>query len=276
MIIIELSSCNEAEFETSITSQLSYFQTTKTSNDIKLVSSIKNGRKVLTILNATASSYYLNVWPKEKDADYLMYYYTANSASFSQSKIDRIFSYNVIDTQTVELVLPELKEIDFKGEKRDISFMVFSIFVSNNLVDFVNMESLCYLSRMKNFVDGITSNYDEKKNVLVVKGLKEKGSYFVNLQMKNMETGEIFVFQPIQITMNYKGLNIWVLILIGIVFAIILAVAVFFFMKYRKTKEVLKFQINDVRGDGPTKTMAEMGTVKSKYATLTDEISVNL
>ena len=94
--------------------------------------------------------------------------------------------------------------------------------------------------------------------------------------MKNMETGEIFVFQPIQITMNYKGLNIWVLILIGIVFAIILAVAVFFFMKYRKTKEVLKFQINDVRGDGPTKTMAEMGTVKSKYATLTDEISVNL
>ena len=46
--------------------------------------------------------------------------------------------------------------------------------------------------------------------------------------------------------------------------------------KVRKTKEVLKFQINDVRGDGTTKTMAEMGTVKSKYATLTDEISVNL
>ena len=197
----------------------------------------------------------LDINPEVEVTVHKCFFLPENADEFPFAEYDYVV--DAVDTVTakIELVLPELKEIDFKGEKRDISFMVFSIFVSNNLVDFVNMESLCYLSRMKNFVDGITSNYDEKKNVLVVKGLKEKGSYFVNLQMKNMETGEIFVFQPIQITMNYKGLNIWVLILIGIVFAIILAVAVFFFMKYRKTKEVLKFQINDVRGDGPTRTM---------------------
>ena len=94
--------------------------------------------------------------------------------------------------------------------------------------------------------------------------------------MKNLDTGEMVVFLPIQLVMTYKGLNVWFFVFAGIILAIILAIGVVFYRKYKKTKEVLNFQTKEVREEGPTKAMAEMGTVKSKYASLTDEISVNL
>ena len=276
IVIIEISSC-KGDFSTSLTKELNYFNKSPT-NAKNIYEKEKRGRKILTVVEADSSSYYLSVWPKDNydKGEYLVYYYTTSKEAFTQSINDLTFTYNIIGKEEIELILPELKEKDYLGNHRNIDRISFSVFISTNVIDFSKMESLCYLSKMDAHYEGTSYEYNKEKNVINVKGLKNKNAYFINIEMKNLDTGEMVVFLPIQVVMTYKGLNVWFFVFAGIILAIIMAIGVVFYRKYKKTKEVLNFQTKEVREEGPTKAMAEMGTVKSKYASLTDEISVNL
>ena len=152
----------------------------------------------------------------------------------------------------------------------------------------VHMESLCYLSKhIRSFENVSDVTYVYETRTVKVKGLMNWERYYVNVKVRNVNSGEMIVFKPLQIDMKYmsKGNKL------GMVVCCLGGCAVVFYGvvwacgkcgRKGKKKEMLNGEVNDVRAfdvEEP-RSMSEMKDMmkrgdddkKNKYATLSDNI----
>ena len=100
----------------------------------------------------------------------------------------------------------------------------------------------------------------------------------MNILINNKKSGEIYTLKPIQVIPIYS-LSLGLIIILIILIVIICGVAFYFYKKFKTTKEILNYEVNDIRNLGSIpKTIAEMREIaldkeKSKYASLTEDIN---
>ena len=285
IIVLEVSSCR-GTFETQINNKITYYKNPFT--EIQSHPYLSKGRKVLTLLNATLDTYYLTVWVSgsncdlinttqcnEEGGEYLLYYYSTDEENYRESNFEPIFTFDEISSGKIELKLPDLKS---KNNIEKITMNNFHIFISKDSKDFENMESLCYLSKMKSIDNNIKYNYDSKNNKFIIEGLTPTITYYINIEYQNPKTGEKIVFKPLLIMLNKKEANKFLTGLIIFIIITLIIISLILYKKYKNTKEELEYHLAEVRsgfdisGDKP---MIELGKIrrksKVKYTTLDEE-----
>ena len=284
IIVLEVSSCR-GTFETQLNNKITYYKNPFT--EIESHPYLSKGRKVLTLLNATLDTYYLTVWVSgsncnltnttqcnEEGGEYILYYYSTDEQNYKLSNFEPIFTFDEISSGKIELKLPDLKS---KNDEK-ITMNNFHIFISKDSKDFENMESLCYLSKMKSNDKNIKYNYDSKNNKFIIEGLTPETTYYINIEYQNPKTGEKIVFKPLLIMLNIKATN---KVLTGFIIFIIVALLIIsfiFYKKYKNTKQELEYHLTEVRSGfdlSGDKSMIELGKIsrksKTKYTTLDEE-----
>ena len=298
IIVLEVSACR-GQFETQINNKITYYKNPFT--EIKSNSYVSKGRKVLTLFNATLDTYYLSVWVSgsncdmknsseclEEGGEYLLYYYSTDYENYRITAFDPNFTFKEISIGKIELILPNLKDKNSNVFNDEINIKNFNIFISDNMKDYENMESLCYLSKMVNNYSNIKYIYNNEKNIFIIEGLNPKKTYYINIEFQNLKTGEKFVFKPILIVLNEQESN---KVLIGFIIFIILTLLILscvYYIKYKNTKEELEYRLTEIRSDFDIKNpnqiknenknkdnpMIELGKInksKMKYTTLDEE-----
>ena len=154
----------------------------------------------------------------------------------------------------------------------------FHIFISTDSKDFENMESLCFLSKMKINDINLKYDYDSNKNIFIIDGLTPSMTYYINIQYQNFKTGEKIVFKPLLIMLNKKEGNKLFTGFIIFVIVTLIVISLILYKKYKNTKDELEYHLTEIRsgfdisGDKP---MIELGKIsrksKTKYTTLDEE-----
>ena len=297
IIILEVSACR-GQFETQLNNQITYYKNPFT--EIKSNSYVSKGRKVLTLLNATLDTYYLSVWVSgsncdmknsteclEEGGEYLLYYYSTDSDNYRTNVFEPIFTFEEVSTGKIELKLPNLKDKNSNKIDDEISIKNFNIFISDDMKDFENMESLCYLSKMGNNYANFKFEYKNEKNIFIVDGLDPSKTYYINIEFQNLKTGEKIVFKPLLIVLNKKGVNRVGIIIIIFIILTLLIISCVYYKKYKKTYEELEYRLTEIRSgfdiknpdhkkenEKIEKPMIELGKInkaKIKYTTLDEE-----
>ena len=111
---------------------------------------------------------------------------------------------------------------------------------------------------------------------MVVRGLRTGVLYTINILMENAKTGEIFTFEPINVQLSFiQGISVVMVVFIVLLILGLVLGMLYFYKKYKKTKEILRYEQNDLRSLGSLPDVsAEMTSVpgdKVKYTTLTSE-----
>ena len=296
MIVIDISMCGKGSVSVDINDNY-YGKEFSTSESI-FTEIEKPKRKVMLLSNATARNYYLTINESaietnedilterngnNEDVDYLIYYYTFNTSirRYNSYNDEGSLMYKVISVNEIEITLPRGVDVDSKE-------WMINVFVSRNVVDYVHMESLCYLSKhIRSFENVSDVTYVYETRTVKVKGLMNWERYYVNVKVRNVNSGEMIVFKPLQVDMKYmsKGSKL------GMVFCCLGGCAVVFYGvvwacgkcgRKGKKKEMLNGEVNDVRAfdvEAP-RSMSEMKDMmkrgdddkKNKYATLSDNI----
>ena len=129
--------------------------------------------------------------------------------------------------------------------------------------------------------------YVYQSRTVKVSGLMNWKRYYVNVKVRNVNSGEMMLFKPVQVDMKYisKGNKLLMVVcsLVGCAFVFYGVVWVCAKCgKKDKKKEMLNGEVHDVRGfevEAP-RSMSEMKDMKrggnderkNKYATLSDDI----
>ena len=284
IIVLEISACR-GTFETQLNNKVTYYKNPFT--EIQSNPYLSKGRKVLTLLNATLDTYYLTVWVSgsncdltnttqcnEEGGEYLLYYYSTDEENFRVSNFEPIFTYEEISSGKIKLKLPDFK---IKTNEK-ININNFHIFISTDSKDFENMESLCFLSKMKINDINLKYDYDSNKNIFIIDGLTPSMTYYINIQYQNFKTGEKIVFKPLLIMLNKKEGNKLFTGFIIFVIVTLIVISLILYKKYKNTKDELEYHLTEIRsgfdisGDKP---MIELGKIsrksKTKYTTLDEE-----
>ena len=179
-----------------------------------------------------------------------------------------------LSRSAIELKTGILKTKDMYGNGQDADDINFKTFISSKKNSIQSMGSLCQLTRMELEKD-YQSKYEPNERRMVISGLKTGVKYAMNIVMENPKTGEIFSFEPVEFTLAYAmGMSLGMTVFVVIVIIILLVAVVYFYLKYKKTKEILKYEQNDLNSLSKIPGMsAEMTSVpdKVKYTTLTSE-----
>ena len=295
LMIIEVSSC-QGDFSYSLTDTISSTKENSKENNIKsnLISS--NGKKIIIIKDLKEIDYYLYIWgTKEddincilnkencKDIELLMYYYTTKSNLYNQTISNSIFEYENIGIGKILIQLPKIYEKNAFGTEENILDLDIKLVYTKKSEEFKYFESTCYLTKKLNSNSNENENeikytIDKIKNTMTVSGLTNKEKYYMNILINNKKSGEIYTLKPIQVIPIYS-LSLGLIIILIIIIIIICGVAFYFYKKFKTTKEILNYEVNDIRNLGSIpKTISEMREIaldkeKSKYASLTEDIN---
>ena len=281
MIIVELSSCT-GTYNYAISKDLSYFDIR--ADNVEYEKKSKTGRTLLTIKNAKEENYYLSIWANSSventpdinnDIEYMIYYYSTEEKKYVKtSSTSAILIPTQLSRSAIELKTGILKTKDMYGNVQDADDINFKTFISSKKNSIQSMGSLCQLTRMELEKD-YQSKYEPNERRMVISGLKTGVKYAMNIVMENPKTGEIFSFEPVEFTLAYAmGMSLGMTVFVVIVIIILLVAVVYFYLKYKKTKEILKYEQNDLNSLSKIPGMsAEMTSVpdKVKYTTLTSE-----
>ena len=284
MIVIELSSCR-GSFNYSISKDLSYFDSR--ADNVEYEKKGKTGRTLLTIKNAKEENYYLSIWTEKaplklpgmvdsnNDVEFMLYYYSTEEKKYVKtSSSSALLIPKQLSRSEIELKTGTLKTKDMYGNVQEAEDINFKTFVSSKENIITRMGSLCQLTRME-LEKNYQSRYEPNEKRMVISGLKTGVKYAVNIVMENPKTGEIFSFEPVEFTLAYAlGMSMGMTIFVVIIIIILLVAVVYYYLKYRKTKEILKYEQNDINSLAKVPGIsAEMTNVpdKVKYTTLTSE-----
>lgn len=282
VIVIELSPC-DGEIDFRLTNEISYFNTDRKGESIKFSKSLENGKIKLAILNSTVDSYYLNVWgvkvPEDFDSiEYLMYYYSTTNSSYGKQLKSNAFVYNYQGKGKLLLELPEIRRIN---NNLDYTTLSFDVFVTSNQTDYSHMDSLCYLSRYQHKFKRAHYYYSSATHKLEITDLNTKEDCYLNVRIIDNKTGEMYILKSSQIQFNEEksSLPTWFIVLIVLGLIGVSGLLFFYFRKYKMTKDLLQYEMNDVRNQGQVpKSEAELHEItqnqkKQKYVPLSEEPS---
>lgn len=290
IFVIELSSC-AGEFGYAISRDITYFS--ERTQNVKYTTKKSQGRITLTIYNADQTNYYLSIWgtkepfisPQRRkelarpgDVEYMIYYYTTESNLYHRTKTESpILIPRQISKNELEIKTGKLKTKDIYGNSQDVDNINFKTFViEGNATS--RLDSLCKITKIPT-TNSFRSHYEYLERRMVVRGLKTGVLYTINILMENAKTGEIFTFEPINVELSYVlGISVTMIVFIVIIIIGLGLGMFYFYKKYKKTKEILKYEQNDLRSMGNLPDVSsEMTNVSSlsgekvKYTTLTSE-----
>ena len=144
-----------------------------------------------------------------KSADAMIYYYTTTTEKHKTSflKNKGAIQYEIIQKE----VLVKWGKMYQADDSRNIlkADANYTLFITNNVIDYNNMESICYLSKMygDNSYQIVYGDHNAS-----VKNLKEGGKYFINVLAQNLENMELFSYRPIEVTfVGVGGFPIWMI-----------------------------------------------------------------
>ena len=292
LMIIEISSC-QGEFGYSLTDTISSTKENSKENNVFSNHLDSLGKKTILVKDLQKSEYYLYIWGtkeddinclinKEKcnsDIEFLMYYYTIKSESFNQTIYSFYFEYENIGNGKILIKLPKILKKNTANEEKTIDIDV-RLFVTKESKEYKYFESICYLSKKVNNEipeKDFNYTYNKDKNQILVTGLKNKENYLMNVLLNNIKTGEIYTLKPMLITPSYGNYNLLIIIICAVILLIIVGIAFYFYKKYKTTKEILNYEVNDIRNlSSIPKSIAEMRDIsqkkeKEKYASLTED-----
>jgi hypothetical protein len=293
-MVIEISSC-QGEYDYSLTDTISSSQEISKENNVHSNQIESLGKKTIFVKNLNKNEYYLYIWGtksddinclinKDKcnlDIEFLMYYYTINYESYKPIISDSYFKYENIGNGKIIIQLPKIYKKNSANEEKSIDINV-TLFITKDSKEFKYFDSICYLSKKANNKipeKDFNYSYNEEKNQILVSGLKNKNNYLINVLINNVNTGEIYTLKPMLITPNYGSSNLLIIIICIVLILVILGIAFYFYKKYKTTKEILNYEVNDIRNlSSIPKSIAEMRDIsqkkeKEKYASLTEDIN---
>ena len=177
-----------------------------------------------------------------------MYYFTTNNKNHVDSHIESYINPIYLETGDVKLEITKLQIKNLSGnlkEFKDIT-LNYQVFISKNRSDLSFMSSLCSLSKIDRLPDGIVSYI--KDNEIYLSRLKKGQKYFCNVLIKNPISGELIIFTPtiIEVNYNFKSYGIYLAILIFII-VILVIIIIYYRKKYLNSKAVLNYEQNDIR-----------------------------
>ena len=290
IFVIQLSSCS-GKFAFALTNTITYFQEAMTSI-AGVESKESNGKITITAHDLKETDYYLSVWgvdneydcdskavceikPKE-DIEYLLYYYSTSKERYQKSKINELLVPIQTGKNEIEIKVGKLEQKDIYGNVQKVENINFKPFISTNVVDYTKMGSLCYLAKLERIPKGVKYHYDKQREVFVIKGLKNRETYGINLLIENPYTNELFVFTPAQLELKHVyGISGFMVSLIFIVVVGLSVALIYFYKKYKITKAILKYERNDLHSMGSlpeiSSEMANVSADRVKYSTLTSD-----
>ena len=294
LMVIEISSC-QGEYDYSLTDTISSSQEISKENNVHSNQIESLGKKTIFVKNLNKNEYYLYIWGtksddinclinKDKcnlDIEFLMYYYTINYESYKPIISDSYFKYENIGNGKIIIQLPKIYKKNSANEEKSIDINV-TLFITKDSKEFKYFDSICYLSKKANNKipeKDFNYSYNEEKNQILVSGLKNKNNYLINVLINNVNTGEIYTLKPMLVTPNYGSSNLLIIIICIVLILVILGIAFYFYKKYKTTKEILNYEVNDIRNlSSIPKSIAEMRDIsqkkeKEKYASLTEDIN---
>jgi hypothetical protein len=214
VMVIEISTCI-GDLEYRLTDKLNLYTHDYISIDHILNSD--GGRYFIKIdLNKYKSSnFYLIMWAKEgpnmdcilKNDRYvctektvsMLYYFTTTDNNYKTSFANNRGSIEVVSTFSNVVHIKWSKVLSLNSQSNLIKEAPanYYVYVTDSTFDYNHMQSICYLSKMKN--DNIPIEYNIEEVEAKVTGLKPNNKYFVNILAKNTETNEIIAYKPIEI-----------------------------------------------------------------------------
>lgn len=287
IFVIELSSC-AGQFGYAISKDITYFS--ERTQNVNYTTKESPGRITLTIYNAEQSNYYLSVWGtvepfiseqrrkelvRPGDVEYMIYYYTIESNLYHRTKSESpILIPRQISRNEIEIKTGRLKAKDIYGNTQDVDNINFKTFVIEGNAT-RRLDSLCKITKLPPSKT-IRSHYEYLEKRMVVRGLRTGVLYTINILMENAKTGEIFTFEPINVQLSFiQGISVVMVVFIVLLILGLVLGMLYFYKKYKKTKEILRYEQNDLRSLGSLPDVsAEMTSVpgdKVKYTTLTSE-----
>lgn len=189
-----------------------------------------DGRKLITLdlIKYPSENFYLSIWHKNQQAkdcrlidgqnyacvdksEATIYYMTttkkAYKSSFATNKGALVFDSFSRDTI-------ELKWGQMASESEDSTISTSSasylVYVSQDTFDYEHMDSICYLSRLKQTTGKVEITMNKEGSALISK-LEGKEKYYINVIAKNLETNEIIAYKPIEVEFEPASLPVYLL-----------------------------------------------------------------
>ena len=290
LLIIELSSC-KGEYYYKISEKPlttgEEIQNYKDKSNSKIHT--VNGKKIILVKNIPDTGYYLILYPVkmniaaatkiENKVEVLMSYYTTEVYKFNQIVTDDML-HIINKGNLIKINMPIAKKKDVYGVEDDIQNLNYTVIVSDSYADFQLMSSTCYLRKMyeskKNtkFYEQVKINYDKDDNSLSVKGLKKNRLYFVNVLVRNDDTGEIFTYHPTPVLLGnpINGFKTAFIVFLVILIIVFCCIAFRFYRKYKINKLAINYGFGDGTKESASKnTNIQLHTIKKKYNELGED-----
>jgi len=291
LMVIEISNCEgDVKFKFSDVLASNYDD-----KSILMHEEIDSGRKTLQfdLTKFTSEDFYLTLLPNQsnkhncvrnekegtlscsKKSETLVYYFTTRKESYASSFLlsRGTLKYKRNESDSIALTWDKaVANIDemFKEVNSE-----FSIFISEDEKEYSNMDNICYLSRMSppakykiSRTDRVTAN---------ISGLESGKKYFMNVMAKT-EANDILAYKPIEIIIESNGIPLYLIVIIIVLVITLLYLVYYFYKKYRITRKVLEYEVNDVRNLSTLpKTETEMRNVikaehNKKYVVLSEKM----
>ena len=210
LMIIDISSC-KGNFVYVITDSPPLETETYTQlKKRKISSSIysSNGKSIITVRKIKEKNYYLTLFgaikkdfnillSKEKykenkieednKVEVLLFYYTTKEIKYNYLVTQDSLIYESKDNfRSMSLAMPELKKRDTFGKENNADSMNYTFIVSDQINDFIYMQSTCYLIKMEqkneyNKFNELKVEFDKNINGFNINGLKEGKVYYMNI-----------------------------------------------------------------------------------------------
>ena len=265
-----------------------------------------NGKKIITVRHLENKEYYLMVYgardrknieqlineenkrqsgnKEEEDEDraeveLLFYYYTINEKDYKYLVTKDTLNYeSIYDSLGVNIQLPELKRRDTFGRENYVDFMNYTLIVSEKKVDYVFMESTCYLTKLmqnKNHdYDYLKVTLIPEKKIFNIEGLMPGKTYYMNILAKNDLNGEVITYKPIIFSSSLKERREKI-VGIAILTTILLLFTIFAYNIWRKYKiekaKLSSLEIEKAPESGFKKKSINLNIVKKNYNTLSED-----
>ena len=309
LMIIEMSACKGNFIYVLVDSppddSETYADLQKRSIDSNIYNS--NGKKIITVRNLESKEYYLMVYGarnkrsiesiineenkknqnenKEEDdedkaeVELLFYYYTTTEKDYKYLVTKDILNYeSIYDSLGINIQLPELKRRDTFGRENYVDFMNYTFIVSEKKVDYILMESTCYLTKLmqnKNHdYDYIKAKLIPEKKIINVEGLLPGKTYYMNILAKNDLNGEAITYKPIIFSSSLKERRekIVAIAFLTTVLLVFTILAYNILRKYKIEKAKLSsLEIEKVPESGFKKKSINLNIFKKKYNALSED-----
>jgi len=234
-LIVEISSCKGA-VDMVISKKMLY--NLKDAEGSKIYPSDiqnSNGRIVYTFSNIDTNNFYMalsgrrlpefDCMPAKKDKEnifnncnnnftnVLIYYYTMKSNEENRETFipRESLLYDVIGRDKIKLKWTSLMEysennsggdkLNPKGKYKNVN-ATYNIYISNSFMDYIYMDSVCYLNHMNSTNLKFDINHNEKEAIIY--GIVPFRKYFINVLVKKSDT-DVLAYKSIEVILETRG-----------------------------------------------------------------------